>query len=100
MIRHHELADQERELFAPLIPQAATGRPRVSDRQVINGVVYKIRTGISWRPAGRLRPMADRLHTLPLRGTASSGSSLLVSMVPSGRLYCGTFEDQALVDEP
>ncbi|WP_106972650.1 transposase [Streptomyces yerevanensis] len=27
----------------------ATGRPRVSDRQVINGMVYKIRTGISWR---------------------------------------------------
>ncbi|WP_414079834.1 IS5 family transposase [Streptomyces sp. CL7] len=41
--------DQEWELLAPLIPQAATGRPRVSDRQVINGMVYKIRTGISWR---------------------------------------------------
>ncbi len=36
-------------MLAPLIPQAATGRPRVSDRQVINGMVYKIRTGISWR---------------------------------------------------
>lgn len=34
---------------APLIPRAATGRPRVPDRQVINGMVYKIRTGISWR---------------------------------------------------
>ncbi|MFF0163887.1 transposase [Streptomyces sp. NPDC005263] len=27
----------------------ATGRPRIEDRQVINGMVYKIRTGISWR---------------------------------------------------
>jgi len=36
-------------LLPPLIPQAATGRPRVSDRQVINGMVYKIRTGISRR---------------------------------------------------
>ncbi|WP_143652583.1 transposase, partial [Streptomyces sp. 13-12-16] len=36
-------------MLAPLIPRAATGRPRVSDRQVINGMVYKIRTGISWR---------------------------------------------------
>ncbi|MEU9662711.1 transposase [Streptomyces chartreusis] len=26
-----------------------TGRPRVSDRQVVNGMVYKIRTGISRR---------------------------------------------------
>ncbi|MFE1265715.1 IS5 family transposase [Streptomyces albogriseolus] len=49
MVRRHELTDQEWELLAPLIPQAATGRPRVSDRQVINGMVYKIRTGISWR---------------------------------------------------
>ena len=49
VIRRHELTDQEWELLAPLIPRAATGRPRVSDRQVINGMVYKIRTGISWR---------------------------------------------------
>ncbi|GGT24445.1 transposase [Streptomyces kurssanovii] len=49
VIRRHELTDREWELLAPLIPPAATGRPRVSDRQVINGMVYKIRTGISWR---------------------------------------------------
>ncbi|MGW9594699.1 IS5 family transposase [Streptomyces chartreusis] len=49
MTRRHELTDQEWELLAPLIPRAATGRPRASDRQVINGMVYKIRTGISWR---------------------------------------------------
>ncbi|WP_436839921.1 IS5 family transposase [Streptomyces albogriseolus] len=49
MVRRHEFTDQEWELLAPLIPQAATGRPRASDRQVINGMVYKIRTGISWR---------------------------------------------------
>nr|WP_107481959.1 IS5 family transposase [Streptomyces sp. JHA26] len=48
MVRRHELTDREWELLAPLIPRAATGRPRVSDRQVINGMVYKIRTGISW----------------------------------------------------
>ena len=49
MIRRHELTDQDWELLAPLIPRAATGRPRVSDRQIINGMVYKIRTGVSWR---------------------------------------------------
>ncbi|MFF3350512.1 IS5 family transposase [Streptomyces sp. NPDC002779] len=49
MVRRHELTDLEWELLAPLIPRAATGRPRVEDRQVINGMVYKIRTGISWR---------------------------------------------------
>ncbi|WP_308406496.1 IS5 family transposase [Streptomyces sp. AC602_WCS936] len=49
MVRRHELTDQEWELLAPLIPRAATGRPRAEDRQVINGMVYKIRTGVSWR---------------------------------------------------
>ncbi|MFD5518727.1 IS5 family transposase [Streptomyces sp. NPDC127066] len=49
VIRRHELTDLEWELLAPLIPRAARGRPRVPDRQVINGVVYKIRTGVSWR---------------------------------------------------
>ncbi|MFD0002594.1 IS5 family transposase [Streptomyces sp. NPDC127178] len=48
-MRRHELTNQEWELLAPLIPRAATGSPRVSDRQIINGMVYKIRTGISWR---------------------------------------------------
>ncbi|MFE0802678.1 IS5 family transposase [Streptomyces sp. NPDC058812] len=49
MVRRHERTDQEWELLAPLIPRAATGRPRVEDRQVINGMVYRVRTGISWR---------------------------------------------------
>ncbi|KAK1185908.1 IS5 family transposase [Streptomyces sp. NBS 14/10] len=49
MVHRHELTDQDWELLAPLIPRAATGRPRVEDRQVINGMVYKIRAGISWR---------------------------------------------------
>ncbi|NEY31065.1 transposase [Streptomyces sp. PRKS01-65] len=47
----------ERELLAPLIPRAAPGRPRVSDGRVVNGMVCKIRTGISWRdPAERYDP--------------------------------------------
>jgi transposase len=49
VVRRHELTGQEWELLAPLIPRAATGRPRVEDRQVVNGMVYKIRPGVSWR---------------------------------------------------
>ncbi|MER6434653.1 transposase, partial [Streptomyces sp900105245] len=49
MISRHELTDVEWELLAPLIPSAGRGRPRVEGRRVINGMVYKIRTGISWR---------------------------------------------------
>jgi len=49
VVHRHELTDQEWELPAPLIPRASTGRPRVKGRQVIGGMVCKIRTGISWR---------------------------------------------------
>ncbi|WP_369016233.1 transposase, partial [Streptomyces hesseae] len=45
VISRHELSDAEWELLAPLIPSAVRGRPRVEDRRVINGMVYKIRTG-------------------------------------------------------
>nr|WP_107050671.1 IS5 family transposase [Streptomyces sp. NRRL F-2580] len=48
-MRRHELTDAEWELLAPLIPRAGRGRPRAEDRRVINGMVYKIRTGVSWR---------------------------------------------------
>ncbi|WP_435809296.1 IS5 family transposase [Streptomyces longwoodensis] len=48
-MRRHELTDAEWELLAPLIPSASRGRPRAEDRRVINGMVYKIRTGVSWR---------------------------------------------------
>ncbi|MEU4265559.1 transposase [Streptomyces sp. NPDC025273] len=48
-MQRHELTDQDWDLLAPLIPSASTGRPRVDDRRVINGMVYKIRTGLPWR---------------------------------------------------
>ncbi|MFC5150090.1 IS5 family transposase [Streptomyces aureoversilis] len=49
MRRRHELSDQEWELLAPLLPRSGIGRPRADDRRVVNGMVCKIRTGISWR---------------------------------------------------
>ncbi|WP_408057882.1 transposase [Streptomyces violaceus] len=49
VIRRHEITDPQWELLAPVISRAVTGRPRVADRQVVNGMVYTSRTGISWR---------------------------------------------------
>ncbi|GAA2572580.1 hypothetical protein GCM10010398_73400 [Streptomyces fimbriatus] len=63
VVRRHELTDQEWELLAPLIPRAATGRPRVEDRRVINGMVYKIRTGISWRDLPERHGPWQTVHT-------------------------------------
>ncbi|WP_181804808.1 transposase [Streptomyces shenzhenensis] len=43
------LATEDNLLFAPLMPRAVTRRPRADDRRVINGMIYKIRTGLPWR---------------------------------------------------
>ncbi|MFE7356175.1 transposase [Streptomyces sp. NPDC057543] len=84
VLPRHELTDQEWELPAPLVRRAVTGRPRVDDRQVINGMVYKIRTGIAWRDLSVVRvrlaaeeeqdprpsPLRPRRPTTELRGPA------------------------------
>ncbi|MFC8424729.1 transposase [Streptomyces sp. NPDC057236] len=55
--------DLKGELLAPLIPRAATGRPRLEDRQVINGTVCKTRTGISWRDLPERHGFWQTVHT-------------------------------------
>src|SRR5208283_4619720 len=57
-----DLTDEQWEKIEPLIPKAkAGGRPRTVDmREVINGILYLLRTGCAWR----LLP-----HDLPPWGT-------------------------------
>jgi putative transposase len=46
-----DLTDGQWKLIEPLVPPAKTGgRPRSTDlRQVIDGILYLVRTGCSWR---------------------------------------------------
>lgn len=48
-MRRHELTDQEWAVIEPLLPQNSRGVPRVDDRRVINGILWRFRTGSSWR---------------------------------------------------
>jgi transposase len=44
------LTDEQWLVIEPLLPvSGAKGRPRVDDRRVINGMLYKCKTGIAWR---------------------------------------------------
>jgi transposase len=48
--RRHELTDEQWVVIEPLLPASGVkGRPRVDDRRVINGMLYKCKTGIAWR---------------------------------------------------
>lgn len=63
MIRRHELSDTEWEFVRPLLPASLRGRKRLDDRRVLNGIVWKFRTGTAWRDVPeRYGPWAT-LHT-------------------------------------
>ncbi|MFD6760264.1 IS5 family transposase [Streptomyces roseolus] len=62
-MRRHELSDAEWEFVRPLLPESSRGRKRLDDRRVLNGIVWKFRTGTAWRDMPeRYGPWAT-LHT-------------------------------------
>ncbi|WP_328940229.1 IS5 family transposase [Streptomyces tauricus] len=62
-MRRHELSDAEWEFVRPLLPVSLRGRKRLDDRRVLNGIVWKFRTGTAWRDVPeRYGPWAT-LHT-------------------------------------
>ena len=48
-MRRHELSDEEWAIIQPLLPNKPRGVPRVDDRRVLNGILWRFRTGAPWR---------------------------------------------------
>ena len=46
--RRFELTDAEWAIIEPLLPNKPSGVRRVDDRRVINGILWRFRTGSSW----------------------------------------------------
>ena len=74
VIRRYELTDTEWDSLSRYLPSTVTGgRPREDDRQVLNGVVWKIRSGAPWRdvPAryGSGKSIYTRFRRWALDGT-------------------------------
>ena len=50
MVRRHELEDHEWELIADLLPpRHRMGRPPRDQREIMNGMMWILRTGAPWR---------------------------------------------------
>lgn len=48
--QRHELSDEQWERLAAWLPaDAKTGRPPLEHRQVVNGIMWVLRTGAPWR---------------------------------------------------
>ena len=76
-MRRHELTDEQWAVIEPLLPvSGAKGRPRVDDRRVINGMLYKCKTGIAWRDLperyGPWKTVYNRFWRWARNGTLSS----------------------------
>ncbi|MFD3496284.1 IS5 family transposase [Streptomyces sp. NPDC058690] len=73
MVRRHELSDAEWEVLSSLLPKPVTGRPRQEDRLVLNGIVWKLRTGSAWRDVperyGSWQTLYTRFRRWALDGT-------------------------------
>lgn len=46
--RHYELTDHEWSIISPLLPNKPRGVARVDDRRVLNGILWRFRSGSSW----------------------------------------------------
>ena len=46
--RRYELTEGEWLIIAPLLPNKPRGVPRVEDRRVLNGILWRFRTGSPW----------------------------------------------------
>ena len=80
--RRYELTDFEWSIIQPLLPNKPRGVPRVDDRRVLNGILWRFRTGSRRGPTslsatGLTRPAttASYAGVRPVSGTAFSARS-------------------------
>jgi transposase len=60
-----DLTDEQWQIVSPLLPkmpQAITGRHPVPDRQILNGILWKLRTGIPWYLLPKTYPSYQTCH--------------------------------------
>ena len=69
--RRYELSDFEWSIIEPLLPNKPRGVPRADDRKVLNGIYWRLRTGLALgRHPGALWAAHDLLQ--PLRPLAEA----------------------------
>ncbi|MFE0654649.1 IS5 family transposase [Streptomyces sp. NPDC059534] len=97
-IRRHELSDAEWESVRPLLPESSRGRKRLDDRRILNGIVWKFRTGTTWRDVpDRYGPWAT-LHTRFRRWAADGTFERMLRAAQAKADAAGDIDWLVLVD--
>lgn len=75
----HDLTDAEWAIIEPLLPNKPRGVPRVDDRRVINGILWRFRSGARWRDVPeRYGPRTTRLTNASCVGTRPACGSVFL----------------------
>ncbi len=80
-MRRHELTDHEWAVIQPLLPRKSRGVPRVDDRRVINGILWRFRTGSPWRDVPERYGPRTTLHNRFVRWRAAGVWDRLLAAV-------------------
>lgn len=65
MAKRYELSDEAWTVVADLFTETrGRRRPRLSDRLMLDGVLWVLCSGAAWRYAGTLRPMVNGVSTV------------------------------------
>ncbi|MFJ9786738.1 IS5 family transposase [Amycolatopsis sp. NPDC101161] len=81
-MRRHELTDEQWLVIQPLLPvSGARGRPRVDDSRVINGMLFKAKTGVAWRDLPRRYGPWKTVYSRFWRWSRTGTLSVLVAKV-------------------
>lgn len=86
--RRYELMDHEWSIISPLLPNKPSGVPRVDDRRVLNGILWRFRTGSPWAEVPeRYGPPPPAITASCVGGRPVSG---IVFLKPFQRLMTAT----------
>src|SRR2546421_11948953 len=84
-VRRHEITDAEWERLAPLLPpeRPRTGRPNKSHRLIVNGILWKLRTGAPWRDLPERYGPWESVYTRFRRWRVAGGGDRGLAAVPT-----------------
>ncbi|MFE9009510.1 IS5 family transposase [Streptomyces sp. NPDC007875] len=92
MAWRNDLIDEQWALIEPFLPSSGRGGQWRDHRQVVNGILWQLRTGAPWRDAPERHGPWKTLHERLRRWTADGTWDRILSHVQTGQADAGKIE--------